>query len=106
VWAFGVFGFVGFAARRAWRQSLAANSGMVPIRADSFSMGNCMDPGEGNTHELPLHNLYVSGFYLDSHLMSYSLWTDVYQWGTNHSYSFEHAGSGEAASHLVQTAIW
>ena len=32
------------------------------IPAGSFTMGNCMDPNEGDTGELPLHTVYVSAF--------------------------------------------
>ena len=81
-------------------------SGMVLISAGRFTMGNCMDPSEGWPDELPLHTNYVSGFYMDSNLVSYTLWTDVYQWATNHGYSFTNAGWGKAASHPVQTVDW
>ena len=30
----------------------------------------------------------------------------VYQWATNHGYSFDYAGSGKAANHPVQTVNW
>jgi len=46
-------------------------TGMVLIPAGSFRMGNCMDPGEGNWTELPLHTNYVSGFYMDTNLVSF-----------------------------------
>jgi formylglycine-generating enzyme required for sulfatase activity len=40
-------------------------AGMALIPAGSFTMGNCMDPNEANPSELPLHNVYVSAFYMD-----------------------------------------
>jgi formylglycine-generating enzyme required for sulfatase activity len=80
--------------------------GMALIPAGSFTMGNCMDPGEGYSDELPLHTVNVSAFYMDSNLVSYALWTNVYQWATNHGYSFDCAGSGKASTHPVQTIDW
>ena len=81
-------------------------SGMALIPAGSFTMGNCMDPSEGWSNELPLHTVNVSAFYMDTNLVSYTLWTNVYQWATSHGYSFDYAGSGKAAAHPVQTIDW
>src|ERR1039457_5178170 len=53
-------------------------TGMVLIPAGSFTMGNCMDPAEGDSDELPLHTVYVSAFYMDANLVSYSQWQTVY----------------------------
>jgi formylglycine-generating enzyme len=85
---------------------LATPSGTAPIPAGSFTMGNCMDPEEGYSDELPLHAVYVRALYMDTNLVSYSLWTNVYQWATNHGYSFDNAGSGKAANHPVQSVSW
>ena len=81
-------------------------SGMVLIPAGSFTMGNCMDPSEGNPDELPLHTVYVSAFYMDANLVSYSQWLTVYNWAIAHGYTFDHAGSGKASTHPVQTIDW
>ena len=48
-------------------------SGMVLIPAGSFTMGNCMDPYEDNSDELPLHTVYASGFYMDRYEVTKSL---------------------------------
>jgi hypothetical protein len=48
----------------------ASPSGMALIPAGSFTMGNCMDPSEGDTDELPLHTVYVSAFYMDKYLVT------------------------------------
>src|ERR1017187_4792064 len=42
-------------------------SDMALIPAGTFTMGNCMDPSEGNSEELPLHTVYVSAFYMDQY---------------------------------------
>jgi len=74
-------------------------SGMAFIPPGSFTMGNCMDPAEGFSDELPLHSVYVSGFYMDSNLVTYTLCTNVYQWATNHGYSFKAPGRCVGQSH-------
>ena len=79
---------------------------MALIPAGSFTMGNCMNTNEGGADELPLHTVNVSAFYMDTNLVSYTLWSNVYQWATNHGYSFDNAGSGKAANHPVQTVNW
>src|SRR5208283_3362234 len=75
-------------------------SGMALIPAGSFTMGDSLD-GDGSA--LPLHTVYVSAFYMDKYDVTKSLWDSVYQWATNHGYSFDYAGSGKAANHPVQT---
>jgi formylglycine-generating enzyme required for sulfatase activity len=69
---------------------------------DTFGDGSA----EGITDEVPTHTVSVSAFYMDTNLVTYSLWTNVYQWATNHGYSFDNAGSGKAADHPVQTVSW
>ena len=83
-----------------------APSGMALILAGSFTMGNCMDPNEGYSDELPLHTVYVSAFYMDKYDVTLALWNSVHQWATNHGYGFDYAGSGKAANHPVQTIDW
>ncbi len=79
---------------------------MVLIPAGSFTMGNCMDPSDGYSNELPLHTVYVSAFYMDKYLMTKQLWDQVYVWAISHGYGFDHAGSGKASNHPVQTVDW
>jgi len=99
------------APRRFYRVlALGTNSpvppGMALIPAGSFTMGNCMDPNEGFSNELPLHTVHVSAFYMDKYLVTKSLWDTVYQWAIGHGYSFDYVGSGKGASHPVQTIDW
>jgi formylglycine-generating enzyme required for sulfatase activity len=91
---------------RVTADDAVAPSGMALIPAGSFTMGNCMDPSEGSSEELPLHTVYVSAFYMDTNLVSYTLWQQVYEWATNHGYTFDHAGSGKVANYPVQTVNW
>ncbi|MDD5141779.1 MAG: SUMF1/EgtB/PvdO family nonheme iron enzyme [Verrucomicrobiales bacterium] len=82
------------------------SSGMALIPAGSFTMGNCMDPSEGWSDELPLHSVYVSAFYMDKYDVTKTLWDSVYSWAITHGYTFDNAGSGKAANHPVQTVDW
>jgi formylglycine-generating enzyme required for sulfatase activity len=83
---------------------LAPPSGMPLIPAGSFTMGDTL--GDGEAYELPAHTVYVSAFYMEKNLVSYVLWQQVYQWATSHDYVFDHAGSGKAPNHPVQTVSW
>jgi len=94
------------APRRFYRVVVPVPSGMAIIPAGSFTMGNCMDSGEGLFDELPLHTVYVSAFYMEKHEVAKSLWGTVYQWAITNGYSFDHAGSGKGASHPVQELDW
>jgi len=89
---------------RVTADDATAPGGMALIPAGSFTMGDCM--GDGYSYELPLHSVYVSGFYLDVNLVSYSQWLTVYNWATSHGYTFDYAGSGKASTHPVQTIDW
>jgi formylglycine-generating enzyme len=81
----------------------AAPGGMALIPAGCFTMGDTLD---GDSSALPLHTNYVSAFYMDTNLVSYALWQQVYQWATNHGYTFDYRGSGKAASHPVHDIDW
>jgi formylglycine-generating enzyme required for sulfatase activity len=84
----------------------AAPSGMFLIPAGSFTMGNCMNSGEGDSNELPLHTVNVSAFYMATNLVSKALWDQVYGWAVSHGYSIVSSSSGKATNHPVQTVSW
>ena len=71
-------------------------SGMALIPAGSFTMGDNLGDGAsvGWTDEVPLHTVYVSGFYMDQYDVTEALWAQVYNWATNHGYNFDYPGSG------------
>ena len=79
-------------------------TGMVLIPAGSFQIGDTLD-GEGDA--IPT-NIYVSGFYMDTNLVSYGLWTNVYAFAAANGYGFNNAGSGKnnATNQPVQTVDW
>jgi uncharacterized repeat protein (TIGR03803 family) len=75
---------------------------MVLIPAGSFTIGDTLD---GESDAIPT-NVYVSAFYMDVNLVSYSQWQSVYNWATNHGYSFVNAGTDKAANYPVETVDW
>ena len=83
---------------------LDAPEGMAFIPSGVFQMGDTF--GEGDSDELPVHSVYVSGFYMDKYEVTKALWDEVYNWAVTNGYSFDHAGSGKAANHPVHTVSW
>jgi formylglycine-generating enzyme required for sulfatase activity len=79
-------------------------AGMALIPAGSFTMGNSI--GDSDILYADPTNVYVSAFYMDTNLVSLSLWQTVYNAATTHGYGFDNAGSGKAADHPVQTVNW
>lgn len=77
-------------------------AGMVLIPAGTFTMGDTLD---GEWDAVPT-NIYVSGFFLDVNLVSYSKWQSVYNWAVTNGYNFDNAGSGVAPNHPVQLVNW
>ena len=53
-------------------------SGMALIPAGSFLMGDSF--GEGNSHELPVHSVYVSSFYMDKYEVTNEKMVEVLNW--------------------------
>jgi formylglycine-generating enzyme len=81
---------------------VATPTGMVLITNGTFLMGQAgAKVGNG-----PQHTVNVSTFCMDSNLVSYAVWTDVYHWAIDNGYQFGHAGLGKAANHPVHTIDW
>jgi len=83
---------------------LDAPEGMAFIPGGIFQMGDTFM--EGDSDELPVHSVYVSGFHMDKHEVTKALWDEIYNWAVTNGYSFEHAGSGKAANHPVHKVSW
>jgi formylglycine-generating enzyme required for sulfatase activity len=77
-------------------------AGMALIPGGVFTMGDTLD---GDSDAIPT-TVYVSAFYMDVNLVSYSQWKTVYNWATNHGYGFYEAGAGKAANHPVYGINW
>jgi formylglycine-generating enzyme len=71
--------------------------GMALIPAGSFTMGDTLD---GESDATPM-NIYVSAFYMETNLVSYSQWQTVYNYATNHGYNLG-AGSVQSVDPSVQ----
>ena len=79
-------------------------TGMAYIPAGTFRMGDAL--GDGYSDELPVHSVYVSGFYMDRTEVTKALWDSVYNWAIAHGYSFEYGAVGKAANHPAHTMTW
>src|SRR3989344_2718685 len=84
---------------------------MALIPPGTFTMGDTFN--EGSTEELPMHTVYTSAFYMDKYEVTKALWDEVYQWATNHGYSFDNIGSwyngvnyGKGPDHPVLAVNW
>lgn len=76
---------------------------MVYIPAGSFQMGDSFD--EGSDNELPVHTVYVDGFFMDKFEVSGELWNNVRAWGLAHGYSID-SGGAQAPDHPAQDMDW
>ncbi|HOX60141.1 MAG TPA: SUMF1/EgtB/PvdO family nonheme iron enzyme [Verrucomicrobiota bacterium] len=88
------------------RQTNGAPVGMVLIPAGPFTMGDWFQDSIPSVSEFPVHTNQVSAFYMDRYEVTKALWDEVYQWGTNHGYSFGIGGLGKAPDHPVHTVSW
>jgi formylglycine-generating enzyme required for sulfatase activity len=80
------------------------NGTALLIPAGTFTMGNSI--GDGDITDASSTNVYVSAFYMDTNLVSYSQWQTIYNWATSHGYGFANAGSGKKTNNPVQTVDW
>ncbi|HXC36964.1 MAG TPA: SUMF1/EgtB/PvdO family nonheme iron enzyme [Candidatus Acidoferrales bacterium] len=80
-------------------------AGMALIPGGSFTMGD--SSGDGIPDAMPI-NIYVSSFYMDSNLVTYSQWQTIYAYATNSGYTFDDPGSAKSnvTNQPVQTINW
>jgi len=76
---------------------------MALIPAGVFTMGDGLD---ADASALPLHQVYVSAFYLDQFDVPQLLWDGVYQWAILHGYHFDNAGQGPGLDRPEQMINW
>ena len=67
-------------------QIIPNNMALIP--GSSFQMGDTFGQ---SFDEFPLHNVYVSAFYIDKYKVTKTLWDEVCNWAIAHSYSFDHS---------------
>jgi formylglycine-generating enzyme len=83
--------------------------GMALIPAGSFVMGGGFNdwPADwGSNPEVPLHTVYVSGFYMDRYEVSKALWDEVRGWSAGNGYSYDNPGGGKAVNHPAHSMKW
>jgi formylglycine-generating enzyme required for sulfatase activity len=76
--------------------------GMAFVPAGLFTIGDTLD----GTQEARPTNVIVSAFYMELNPVSYNQWRPVYDWATNHGYSFTNSGFGKALNHPVLSVNW
>jgi formylglycine-generating enzyme required for sulfatase activity len=81
---------------------VATTAGMAFVCGGQFTMGDTLD---GEPDAIPI-SVTVTGFYMETNLVSYSLWQSVYNWATNNGYGFDTNGMGKASNHPVQYVDW
>ena len=79
-------------------------AGMVLIPAGLFTLGNSI--GDSDITDANPTNVYVSGFYMDTNLVTSNLWATVYTYATSQSYSFVNAGEGKGTNYPVERVDW
>ena len=82
--------------------TVSMNNGMAVISPVPFTMGDTLD---GESDALPV-SVTLSAFGMDTNLVTFAEWQAIYNWATNHGYSFDNPGAGQAAGHPVQTVNW
>lgn len=82
------------------------SDGMALIPEGWFVIGNTA--GDTDITNASPTNVYLSSFYMDTNLVSFSLWENTYNWATNHGYSFATSGLDQMTTtdQPVQTLDW
>jgi formylglycine-generating enzyme required for sulfatase activity len=80
---------------------IASDNGMVLVPAGSYLRGNPPALGDSDITDAPQYSVFVNPFLMDNNPVSYAQWQTVYNWATNHGYSFDNPGSGKAWNHPV-----
>jgi len=88
----------------------SAPPNMVLIPAGSFVMGNrivsSVVTNDPDITDAGPTNVFVSAFYMDINLITYTQWKTVYTYATNNGYSFVNSGAGKATNCPVETVNW
>lgn len=73
------------------------------IPAGEFRMGDSF--GEGRSDEFPVHEVFVSTFYMGRTEVTWAQWQEVRDWAMDHGYTMD-SGSGKADTHPVHGVNW
>lgn len=77
---------------------------LVFIPAGNFLMGD--DSSASEPDERPVHEVYISGFYMAKYEVTKALWDEVYIWASEHGYDFDNPGEAKAINHPVVSVMW
>lgn len=80
-----------------------ALAGMAYIPAGVFQMGDNLDL---ITAALPVHNVFVSAFFMDKNLISGQQWAGIYYGSISRGYTFDNSGTWFASNHPVVAITW
>jgi formylglycine-generating enzyme required for sulfatase activity len=78
-------------------------AGMVLIPAGPFTMGDSLDASANAT---PTFTIIVSGYYMDTNLVSFGQWGKVYNWAITNGYGFDNPGAGKSTNQPVVSISW
>jgi formylglycine-generating enzyme required for sulfatase activity len=87
---------------RLFRLALVAPTvdGMALIPAGTYTIGDVSDTNY-NGDAAPT-NVYVSAFYIETNLVSYSEWESIFAYATSQGYSFTNSGTAQASNQPMQ----
>ncbi len=71
--------------------------GTVYVPPGQFTIGIVSNSPDGGN----LNTVYTSPVYMDSTEITWSMWTNVYNWATNNGYDFSHYGYAKGTTHPV-----
>jgi formylglycine-generating enzyme required for sulfatase activity len=91
---------------RLWLNTNSVNpyAGMVLIPAGAFTMGN--SSADSDITDAGTVSATLSSYYMDTNLVTYSLWQTIYNAAIGAGYSFVDAGAGQGPDHPVQSVNW
>lgn len=81
-------------------------TGMALVPAGTFRMGDVYNMSDPQRPAIPVHEVFISDFFVDRLEVTKELWDEVYTWATNNSYAFAFSGSAPAPDHPVTTIDW
>ena len=90
------------AAEKAHMSTL---NGVVLIDSGFFAMGNSSDPKDG-WHDEPVHQVYISGFYMGQTEVTWGVWRRVRDWSATNGYDIANVGMGVEDNHPVYSISW
>lgn len=83
----------------------APPTNMVYIPPGTFRMGDTFS--EADSGERPVHNVFVSGFYMDRYEVTKTLWDTVAKWAATNGYDITtNSAAGKGGPHPAQTVTW